>query len=600
MADDIEITPQSPDLSAILEARYAKLARDRAEKLKRDREAIPARTGEIAGDLSQKHGNDPTWSPDRIQSEAARVAALEPHQKNMRSFREAHEARMREDPAYRAEYTKTVNENTVATQAFISTAERDKPGQSIENGYASEAARLGVAPAKEAPAIVAPGSAEEAALRGVVERREQVAEKERPAKSDFRKTVTDEMIKRIETGTAPWQQQWNPAMGNDRPVNAVTEKPYRGGNAFWLAANTPAGSDGDPRWATYKQAQAQGWQVQKGARGTQIEYWEQVTRTKTDEEIERNREQLRTDKVVDRDGNRVTEPSGKENVLVHRVYTVFHASQIDGIPPHVPEPVHPRYDMAENVAHAVGAEIKVGSGQASYSASRDVISMPPRAAFHQAGGYESVLLHEAGHATGHPDRMNREAIAQNRPFGSPEYAREELRAEMTSAIMSREFGVPHDPSQHAAYAKSWVAALKNDPNELFRAAADAHKIADYMVDRALAVGIPVEVSHERQAAKAPTGPEQTPVKTLGTDAMKWTGRVTEISEDRTQVTMRALGKDAIIKMPESQTAPAEAVPGAYGKLSAARDGADLKFEAIERDRGKAKDKSKGKGMELAI
>lgn len=592
-----------PDLQAVLEARYAKLARERAERLKRDREAIPARTGEITTELSEKHGSDPLWSPARIQSEAARLAGQEPHQNNLRAARQEHEARMNEDPAYRAEYVKTVAENMVATQAFIDSAVRDKPGQHIENGWASEAARLGVAREKTGPAIAEAGSVEEAALRKVVERREQNAEKERPAKSDFRRGVTDEIIKQIEAGTAPWQQQWDPSMGNDRPVNAVTGQPYRGGNAVWLASNTPAESGGDPRWATYKQAQAQGWQVQKGAQGTHIEFWQRAERTKSDEDIERNRDQLRTDKVVDREGNRVTEPSTKETALIHRVYTVFHASQIDGIPPHVPEPVHPRFDLAESVAQAVGAKVEVGSGQASYSASRDVIAMPPRAAFSEPGGYESVMLHEAGHATGHQDRMNREAIAQNRPFGSPEYAREELRAEMTSAILSRELGVPHDPGQHAAYAKSWVAALKHDPNELFRAASEAHKIAEFMVERAREKGIDVSLSGPDRVASPKPEPEQTPVKTLGTDVQRWTGRVTEISEDRAQVTMRSLGKDAIIKMPEGQTVPAEAVPGTYGKLAVGKDGADPKFEAIERDRGKSKehgkDKSKGKGIELA-
>src|SRR6266496_404364 len=92
-------------------------------------------------------------------------------------------------------------------------------------------------------------------------------------KRDHRQEVTEGIIKMLEEGTAPWQKPWQ-AGALEMPFNPITGKPYRGGNAVHLlAAGIATGSD-DPRWMTYKQAEQRGWQVRKGEKGTQVEYWE--------------------------------------------------------------------------------------------------------------------------------------------------------------------------------------------------------------------------------------------------------------------------------------------------------------------------------------
>ena len=83
-----------------------------------------------------------------------------------------------------------------------------------------------------------------------------------------------------------------------------------------------------------------------------------------------------------------------------------------------------------------------------------------------------------GHSTGHADRLNRDL---SHPFGSEGYAKEELRAEIASMILGDELGIGHDSNQHAAYVGSWIKALKEDPMEIFRAAADAEKIQAYVL-----------------------------------------------------------------------------------------------------------------------
>jgi hypothetical protein len=86
------------------------------------------------------------------------------------------------------------------------------------------------------------------------------------------------------------------------------------------------------------------------------------------------------------------------------------------------------------------------------------------------------------HWSGHPERLNRQTLTDSYRFGDPNYAKkEELRAELTSVFLAAERGIPHDTSRHAAYVRSWIQALKNDENEIFRAAKDANRAADFLL-----------------------------------------------------------------------------------------------------------------------
>jgi antirestriction protein ArdC len=87
-----------------------------------------------------------------------------------------------------------------------------------------------------------------------------------------------------------------------------------------------------------------------------------------------------------------------------------------------------------------------------------------------------VALHELGHWTGHKTRLDRDLSGR---FGSGAYAQEELRAELASAFIGATLGLPTDIPQHASYIASWIEKLRDDKREIFRAAADAQKIADF-------------------------------------------------------------------------------------------------------------------------
>ena len=107
----------------------------------------------------------------------------------------------------------------------------------------------------------------------------------------------------------------------------------------------------------------------------------------------------------------------------------------------------------------------------------DKIVLPERSQFPTANAYYQTALHECGHSTGHPDRMNRESLKEGieKGFGSPEYAREELRAEISAMMTGERVGVGHDPQRGAAYVENWVAVLEKDPLEIHRAAGDAQR-----------------------------------------------------------------------------------------------------------------------------
>ena len=139
-----------------------------------------------------------------------------------------------------------------------------------------------------------------------------------PTRRDFRQEVTDSIVKMLENGVAPWQKPWEPG-ALELPHNPTTERGYRGGNALHLIAVGVHRGYNDPRWMSYKQAQEQGWQVRKGEKGTQIEYWQFPERTGAG----------KSDEVKMDDAGRGP---------IRRVYTVFNAQQIEDIP--VYEPKH--------------------------------------------------------------------------------------------------------------------------------------------------------------------------------------------------------------------------------------------------------------------
>lgn len=287
-------------------------------------------------------------------------------------------------------------------------------------------------------------------------------------KKPYAEQVSEKIIAQLKAGTAPWQRPWKPG-ASSLPYNVTTGKAYRGMNSMWLQMQ----GYGDPRWLTYKQAQGAGAQVRKGESGTTVRYWKF------------HEEQV----LKGEDGKPILDGNGKKKTIrveldKPRVFyaNVFNAEQVDGLPAlvaktHDPEPE--RHARAEAILAASGADIRHHPGNRAYYAPlTDQITLPEMNQFHSADGYYATALHELGHWTGHESRLNRDLTGG---FGSEKYAREELRAEIASLMIGDELEIGHDPGQHAAYVGSWIKALEEDHNEIFRAASDAEKITHYVL-----------------------------------------------------------------------------------------------------------------------
>ncbi|MHB8977464.1 MAG: strawberry notch-like NTP hydrolase domain-containing protein [Trichloromonadaceae bacterium] len=290
-------------------------------------------------------------------------------------------------------------------------------------------------------------------------------------KKPFHETVAETLIEQLKQGTAPWQKPWEPGdPGFFIPTNPTTGKRYRGINAIHLMSQGRT----DQRWMTYKQAAAVGAQVNKGEKSTPIQYWQF---TKEQDKLDANGRP-----VLDAQGKPVREEVRLERPRVFFA-AVFNAEQIDGLPPlqrkEGKEQTWSAIERAEHILKASGANIQHGQeNRAFYRPLGDSIHLPDKEQFHSANNYYATALHELGHWTGHSSRLDRDL---SNPFGSQGYAKEELRAEIASMILGAEIGTGHDPGQHAAYVGSWIKVLQEDPLEIFRAAADAEKIQDYVL-----------------------------------------------------------------------------------------------------------------------
>ncbi|CAG9169781.1 ArdC family protein [Cupriavidus pinatubonensis] len=333
-----------------------------------------------------------------------------------------------------------------------------------------------------------PAPQEPIAEKGPTRSRRQPAKEREFKPRDLYQEVTDSIVEAIENGTAPWQQKWD---GRTRwPVNGTTQKPYHGVNVMMLAM---LGLQ-DPRWCTYQQAKERGWQVRKGEHGSRIYFYKPLER-KTGE----------IDPQTD-------EPKVK-TIPVLKSYTVFNLSQIDGAPEMEWSSAHEKdvsdltAQICEEIVEATGAEISHGHRYAAYSPSQDRVYMPDKESFESEAEYYATLLHEIAHWTGHESRLKREFGPDRK---SVAYAREELRAELASAMLSMHLGLPAAIDGHAAYVGHYLQILRDDKKEIFRAAKDAERMTRYVMSfhPEFREGFEQEHREQMSAAVAAGGPEE--------------------------------------------------------------------------------------------
>jgi len=260
--------------------------------------------------------------------------------------------------------------------------------------------------------------------------------------------ITDRICGMLEQGTAPWSKPWKVSRG--MPRNLISKKCYRGINTWILHS----ASYESPFWVTFKQASDAGARIKRGEKSMPVVFWKQV-------------------EVADKQtGDMVKIP-------FLRYYNVWNVSQLENLketPAVEPMPTTPAASIYQNMINRPA--LRHGMAAAFYDPAQDSIGMPDLARFATEADYYGTLYHELTHSTGHKSRLDRLTPAT---FGSEDYSKEELVAEMGSAFLCGVAGIERQLEHSASYIAGWLKALKADPKLVVNAAACAQKAADHIL-----------------------------------------------------------------------------------------------------------------------
>lgn len=283
--------------------------------------------------------------------------------------------------------------------------------------------------------------------------------------------ITDRILELLDKGVVPWRKPWK--AGESFPKN-IRGTVYRGVNVFMLIAVAQCEGYSSPVWLTYNQAKQHGGNVRKGEKSTPVVFW--LWRHETDD-----------------NGARV---KGGKSWASPRYYRVFNVEQCEGVElpdrlkpvdeSDAPEPIEAAEAIVTGMPNPPtiqeGGPIE-GRCEAYYRPSADTVRVPKRAQYKNAGDFYATLFHELGHSTGHATRLKRDGITALSGFGSHAYSREELVAEMTSAMLCGMAGIDTTLEQSAAYIEGWRKVLGSDPKIVVQAASQAQKAADHVLGK---------------------------------------------------------------------------------------------------------------------
>lgn len=310
---------------------------------------------------------------------------------------------------------------------------------------------------------------------------------EKRSRTDLYAEITNKVVAMLEAGVVPWR---SPILGQSAigsPRNLLSGKPYRGINVFLLAYTAFAKGYESSYWVTYQQANDSGGKVKRGERSAMVIFWKPI-------------------EVVDRQTGEVKEK------FVLRYYNVFNVSQCEGLPvPDAPQFTPTEFnpiDAAEAIIQGYrdGPEFKLGGTRAFYTTSTDTVTLPKPERFSTAAECYSTTFHELAHSTGHEKRLNRQLGKRTNVFGSPDYSREELVAEMGAAFLCGHARIePAVIQNQAAYISGWLGTLKGDSRLIISAGGAAQRAAEWIL------GIRNEDLSEQslednEAARAPEDP----------------------------------------------------------------------------------------------
>jgi antirestriction protein ArdC len=287
-------------------------------------------------------------------------------------------------------------------------------------------------------------------------------------KLDVYSIVTERIISILEQGTIPWVKPWAEA---GVPKNLISKRAYRGINLWLLLSLNYARN----LFLTFDQLKKIGGSVKQGEHGHVVVFWKTIEAS----------ENGSGDGVGDAGGA----GGARTRKTFLRYYKVFNIEQCTGVPEKL-LPENAASDLSsltecEAIVETMPAcpAIKFKDGMAYYNIAEDFINMPKKKNFASMEGYYATLFHELVHATGHEKRLNRPTLAEMAERGSENYSIEELVAELGTAYLCSWTGILHKEIKNsAAYIAGWLKPLKNDKRFIIRAAGDAQKAVDYILN----------------------------------------------------------------------------------------------------------------------
>ena len=293
---------------------------------------------------------------------------------------------------------------------------------------------------------------------------------------DTMQIVTDRIIDEMEAGIIPWHRPW--CMVDEGAYNRVSKRRYSLLNQMMLKH--------EGEYATFDQWVRLGGHIRKGEKAETVVFWKWQDEAKEGYDADRN-----DGKDTGDDNGRNGTVDDRKRKPVLRYYHVFHISQVDGIEPEAGKPVlhdeNTPVEKAETLLQGYLSRECIHleeslSNMACYVPGMDEIRIPRLSQFDSAASYYSTVFHEAVHSTGHSSRLARFGPL-NEKYGSEEYSKEELIAEMGSAALLNRLGIGTEKTvrNSAAYIQGWLKVLKNDKRFVVSAASKAEKAARFIL-----------------------------------------------------------------------------------------------------------------------
>jgi antirestriction protein ArdC len=304
-------------------------------------------------------------------------------------------------------------------------------------------------------------------------------------KKNLLEEVTTKLLLLLDKVASGDVETWIPLSG--LAYNPHSEHVYSSLNQLLLSLELYQKNYSHNNWLTFKQIKKEGGAVLKDAKSVMVTFTDIAYTDMDDKSItaEAAKSALREAKVADPSISTYLE-IGINTRRFLKFYPVFNVSQTEGLPDTLIKPQCvglsdiERHQLAEEIVRNTGAMIvHVAADSAHFNPSLDKIQMPMTQQFSTKENYYGTLFHELIHWAGHKSRLN----WNFKDMADNAYAFEELVAELGSAFLCAEVGIPAPLKSNAAYIKSWLSALQNDRMYLIKAVSYADRAMQYLLKR---------------------------------------------------------------------------------------------------------------------